>query len=196
MIPRLVRSATALLAVAALGLASVPAANAQIFKWVDERGVVNYSNEPPPNGTAQRVAPVQDRMSTSSAPTPAPSASTGASRADPMQDRIESLERQLDQERRERSLPTDNEAERRRRAYEECLRARGTDCDTLGELPAGVAPAVVFVPARRAKVVPTLPVEARDSRADNRRGRATERDAAPISARPPAPNARFGPPER
>ena len=38
-----------------------PVAQAQTYKWVDERGVVNYSNKPPP--TAAKAQPVEDRIS-------------------------------------------------------------------------------------------------------------------------------------
>jgi len=51
----MVRFALLLLALAA------PLAQAQTYKWVDERGVVNYSNTPPPNGA--KVQPVEDRIS-------------------------------------------------------------------------------------------------------------------------------------
>jgi hypothetical protein len=42
-------------------LAAVPLAHAQTYKWVDERGVVNYSNTPPPK--AAKAQPVEDRIS-------------------------------------------------------------------------------------------------------------------------------------
>ena len=42
-------------------LALAPAAQAETYKWVDERGVVNYSNTAPPAKTAQKIA---DRVST------------------------------------------------------------------------------------------------------------------------------------
>ena len=51
----MVRFALLLLAVAA------PPAQAQTYKWVDERGVVNYSNTPPPN--AAKAQPLEDRIS-------------------------------------------------------------------------------------------------------------------------------------
>lgn len=39
-------------------------AGAQMYKWVDERGVVSYSNSPPPNaGKAAKVDVVEDRVS-------------------------------------------------------------------------------------------------------------------------------------
>ena len=41
------------------------AAGAQTYKWVDERGVVNYSNNPPPIAIAgKKLARVDDRIST------------------------------------------------------------------------------------------------------------------------------------
>ncbi len=46
-------------------LAAAPLAQAETYKWVDERGVVNYSNAPPPD-SAKGAAPAQtvpDRIS-------------------------------------------------------------------------------------------------------------------------------------
>ncbi len=48
---------SALLMLAALA----PLAQAQTYKWVDERGVVNYSNTPPPS--AAKAQPVEERIS-------------------------------------------------------------------------------------------------------------------------------------
>lgn len=141
-------------------------AHAQMYKWVDGRGVVNYSNEPPKDGSAQKAVPVQERISTySNEPNPAPNASTGASapaQPDAVRERVESLERQLEQDRRRRATSAEDE-ERRRRAHDECVRSRRVDCDQL-EMPVGVAPAVVIVPARRSNIVPTLPLPARAAR--------------------------------
>jgi hypothetical protein len=37
---------------------------AEVYRWIDERGVVNYSNEPPPkNATAKDLRVVEDRLS-------------------------------------------------------------------------------------------------------------------------------------
>ncbi len=47
-------------------VAAAPLAQAETYKWVDERGVVNYSNAPPP-GSAKGAVPAQtvpDRVST------------------------------------------------------------------------------------------------------------------------------------
>ena len=47
---------------AAVG-ASLPAA-AELYRWVDERGVTNYSNEPPPAAaTARKLSHVADKVS-------------------------------------------------------------------------------------------------------------------------------------
>ena len=44
---------------------AAPLAQAETYKWVDERGVVNYSNTPPPAGSklAAAAQPVEDRIS-------------------------------------------------------------------------------------------------------------------------------------
>ena len=44
-------------------LALAPAAQAETYKWVDERGVVNYSNTPPP-AAAKAAQPIAERVST------------------------------------------------------------------------------------------------------------------------------------
>jgi hypothetical protein len=54
--------------IALLLMALAPAAQAETYKWVDEKGVVNYSNTPPPK--AAKAATVPDRIS---AYTPDPS---------------------------------------------------------------------------------------------------------------------------
>jgi hypothetical protein len=47
----------------ALALVLTPVAHAETYKWVDEKGVVNYSNTQPPSA-AKKVQPVADRIST------------------------------------------------------------------------------------------------------------------------------------
>ena len=56
-------------ALAATALALAAPASAQTFKWVDEKGVVNYSSNPPPAASAARKSTqvaevVEDRLST------------------------------------------------------------------------------------------------------------------------------------
>ena len=49
----------------ALLVAAAPLAQAETYKWVDERGVVNYSNSPPPESAKGTIPlqPVPDRIS-------------------------------------------------------------------------------------------------------------------------------------
>jgi hypothetical protein len=52
------------LAIIALACSTLPAQAAEVYRWIDERGVVNYSNEPPPkNAKAKDVRVVEDRLS-------------------------------------------------------------------------------------------------------------------------------------
>lgn len=52
------------LAILLLALAAPPL-QAETFKWVDEKGVTNYSNKPPPAGKAAKsLRTVEDRIST------------------------------------------------------------------------------------------------------------------------------------
>jgi len=52
------------LAILLLALAA-PAIQAETFKWVDEKGVTNYSNKlPPPGKAAKSLQTVEDRIST------------------------------------------------------------------------------------------------------------------------------------
>jgi hypothetical protein len=50
-------------AVAALLAAAAPLAGAQLYKWTDDKGVVNYSNKPPESRPTKGVAVVEDRVS-------------------------------------------------------------------------------------------------------------------------------------
>ena len=142
----------------ALSLLSVASAHAQMYKWVDERGVVNYSNEPPKN-VAKKLEPLPDRVSVYSTKpdVTAAAAPVRAERSEVLRDRLELLERELELERRQRALATEDEAQRRRRAYEQCVLNRGVDCEA-DDRPR-ISPAVVVVPqARRPQIVPTLPL--------------------------------------
>ena len=52
------------LAVIVLGLGSASVAHAQVYKWVDEKGTVNYGNKPPANARgAKPPTVVEDRVS-------------------------------------------------------------------------------------------------------------------------------------
>jgi Domain of unknown function (DUF4124) len=53
-----------LLALAAALIAAAPSSSAQVYKWVDERGVVNYGNNPPNEVRgSKRATRVEDNLS-------------------------------------------------------------------------------------------------------------------------------------
>src|SRR5262245_43041789 len=87
-----------LLACAAL-LGAAPAASGLLYKWVDERGVTNYSNQPPVNpGAAKNLGPVGGNLSVYS-PDPALLKAVASYRQDTydrrLAERVDYLERQL-----------------------------------------------------------------------------------------------------
>jgi hypothetical protein len=58
------RSLIQLVGISAMAMAMAGAAgSAELYKWVDERGITNYSSDPPPKGR-QAKAIADDRMST------------------------------------------------------------------------------------------------------------------------------------
>jgi hypothetical protein len=59
------------LLVAAAGLAPLPAVGAQIYKWVDENGVTNYSNQQPAPAAAPRAVGVVENNISVYTPDPA-----------------------------------------------------------------------------------------------------------------------------
>jgi len=112
-------------------LAVVPA-NAQVYKWVDERGVTNYSSQPPADSNVKlKPATVADRISVY-APEPAvqraiSAVSLGNVRI--LTDRIDSLERQLAADRHAWQYAAAAEARAAQAAYAQCLAERRVDCD-------------------------------------------------------------------
>jgi hypothetical protein len=116
---------------AAALLAALPAA-ADMFKWVDENGVVTYSNTPPTAKQPKKVEAVPERVSVY---TPDPQLNKAMS-PDPARDaKIAKLEKQLEAERRSRQAaaqPSRTPAsERQVAAYERCVADRGVDCESI-----------------------------------------------------------------
>jgi len=119
-----------------LALAAWPAL-AQVYKWVDEKGVVNYSNEAPTDRKATQLDPKAARVSiigtddsTKRTAMTQPSANERV-----LAEKIDRLERKLDQERYARSV---SEAQAQTAAdswYQQCLRDRRVDCDYAGMDP-------------------------------------------------------------
>lgn len=55
---------TAYLAFTCAAIFSIAPAAAELYKWVDERGVTNYSSEPPPPAvTANKISRVENKIS-------------------------------------------------------------------------------------------------------------------------------------
>lgn len=150
--------------VPALLLAAAPAW-ANIYKWVDEKGVVNYSATPPAKN-AEVKSPVktldtgESRLSVyaPARPPEAPRENTSES----LRNRVEQLENQLAAERGRRAYSSAEADERKTRAYEECVRARLVDCDpnrtpsslsTITVYPYPVIP--VFVGRAASVITPT-----------------------------------------
>jgi hypothetical protein len=119
-------------------------ASAQVYKWVDERGVTNYSNQPPAGKAAKNVGLVEDRISVYSSDKTV-TASTDAPRQKSDQalaDKISSLERQLEEERWARQYASAAAAQS---AYDPCL--GNINCNGLYDGYYS-APTFVFAPVR------------------------------------------------
>jgi len=116
---------------------------AQVYKWVDGKGVVNYSNEAPANRNATLLDPKSARVSTYStddAKKPAPAPLAGADER-ALSDKIDRLERTLDAERYARRVQMDAQMQTAAEAwYAQCLRDRRVDCDYAGMDPYAYAP--------------------------------------------------------
>jgi uncharacterized protein DUF4124 len=118
-------------ALASAFVAAAPAF-AQVYKWVDDKGVVNYSNEAPANRSSKLLDPKSAKVSTYTPDealkqTPGPVASLGER---VLSEKIDRLERKLDAERAARQL-ADVQAQTVADArYQQCVRDRRVDCDS------------------------------------------------------------------
>jgi len=106
-------------------LAWAPAASAQVYRWTDERGSVNYGNKPPQN--ARNVSVVREdsgRVST----IPGMSPETVEAERDRLdRRRADRLERDLEAERRANRAASGGSDYQSWR--EQCLAERRVDCD-------------------------------------------------------------------
>ena len=146
-----VRSLGLVLAGVLLSAATIDAA--EIYKWRDDKGIVHYSNTPPPQGTD---ASVLDENKGKVSVVPAYRAPDGAADGDAaLQDRVRRLERQLEQERtsQQQTISPQADADAYARWRADCLAQRRTDCDDPGAAAVPVygypaPPAVVRPPGR------------------------------------------------
>ncbi len=117
-------------------LMAAPPANAQMYKWVDERGVVSYSNSPPPSaGKTSKVSVVEDRVSVY---TPDELISRAMADESMGNKRRARLEAQAEAAQRAKArqasaqpgTPSSKEAERKT-AYDRCVSERRVECDSI-----------------------------------------------------------------
>jgi len=139
-------------ALAAL-LALAPVVHAEIYKWVDEKGVVNYSDTPPEHRQSVKLDDEQGRVSTIEA---YDYSRGGASqREQALQERVARLEEELARGRHTAALDAAAAAEAYRVWREQCIAQRRVDCDDpyaasfVGPGYVYPYPAVRPVPARR-----------------------------------------------
>jgi len=106
-----------------------PAAHAEIYKWVDDKGVVNYSNTPPPaNRKSVKLDEEQGRVSTIEAYDY--SRSGAPRREQALQERVARLEQELlARGRQVAALDAAAAAEAYRAWREQCFAQRRVDCD-------------------------------------------------------------------
>lgn len=123
-------SCRAALFIAAL-LAALPA-TAEMYKWVDDNGVVTYSNTHPPGKQSKKVEAVPDRVSVYSPDAELSKAMSPEGKRDA---KVYRLEKQLEAERRARSTTAQASrpapSERQLAAYERCIADRGVDCEAI-----------------------------------------------------------------
>ncbi len=121
-------------------LSGVSEVRAEVYKWVDDHGVVTYSGTPPADRAATRIRsnlPPQGDLTNAAI-------STGhdSSDASGLKKRISRLEQDLEAMReakyaadRRAAETAAKEQEQRKLAYERCLADRRTDCDVSQEGP-------------------------------------------------------------
>ena len=123
-------SRSALLAAALL--VALPASAADLYKWVDDNGVVTYSNTPPTTKQPKKIEAVPERVSVYTPDAELNKAMSPDARRDA---KIANLEKQLQAERRARQTvaqsPRTGVNERREAAYDRCVSDRGVDCEAV-----------------------------------------------------------------
>lgn len=148
-----------LTSVLALLLASIPA-HAQIYKWVDDHGVTNYSGEPRADrNAAVKPAIVADRISVYAVEPGVQRAinaiSLGKDRI--LSGRIDALERQLAAERQSSQYTAAAETRAAQAAYAQCLTERRVDCDyDSGYYPYGLGGVLTAVHHRQRPHIPAM----------------------------------------
>ena len=149
-----------LLATLTAFLAAVPAFP-QVYKWVDENGMTNYSGNPPIDVKAgTKLGTVAEKITVYTPDKALVQAMQARSqRTDTvLSDRIDRLERQLLAERQARQSAAAVQAGGAQAGYERCLSERRLDCDNYGGNPPHGP--VVFASSRGQPrpFIPTVPL--------------------------------------
>lgn len=139
--------------VAAL-IALAPAAYGQVYKWTDEKGVVNYSSTPPDSRKSQKLDEDKGRVSTIESSDVAKA--EAARREQGLRDRVDRLEQDAQRSRQTASGQDAASPEAFRQWRERCISERRTDCDDPNAgaydpgyfTPYGVRPGVRPLPQR------------------------------------------------
>jgi hypothetical protein len=109
-------------------LAAVPAVHAQVYKWVDDKGVVNYSSAPPSKGKGV-VKLEEDNGRVSTIPALARRDDPAAAADPALRQRVDQLEREAAAQRQSAAQQEIAAAEAYRRWVEQCRAERRVDCD-------------------------------------------------------------------
>ncbi len=118
---------SAQLATFAALLALAPVVHAEVYKWVDDKGVVNYTSTPPPNRKSAKLDEDQGRVSTIQAYDY--SRSGAPRREQALQERVARLEDELARGRQVAAVDAAASAEAYRVWREQCFAQRRVDCD-------------------------------------------------------------------
>ena len=117
-------------------LFAVAPAWAQVYKWVDDKGVVNYSSTPPAGRKSALLDPNSVSVSTYSPVEPSRQAKAPPSANERiLAERIAALERKLEAERTARQSVDIAQARYLERWADQCVRDRRVDCDFAGVDP-------------------------------------------------------------
>ena len=133
-----------------LALACGPAAQAQVYKWVDAQGRTHYSNTAPADGkTAAKAVPVEDRVTSYTPDESLKRAQEQAQAREAREKRSsqQAAERKTESrvDKLERDLDAERQARRKKEEEEERLRQSGTGGLTTG----AYVPVYVPLPVNR-----------------------------------------------
>ncbi len=141
-------------------LVAVPAFP-QVYKWVDENGMTNYSGKPPVSvkkGT--QLSTVAEKITVYTPDKALVQAMQARAQGTDsvLSDRIDRLERQLVAERQARQYAAAAQASTTHAAYERCLAERRVDCDNYGGYPPYGPIVLALSRGQPRPFIPTVPL--------------------------------------